>query len=259
LASITSVGVISMLIFGSGELKLGPLILTASISAVGALFALWQLCLIATAAWRAERSAGRLATIALSLLAIAGISYAVAFKAVPQLEELASIYRGDREFSGYEVRATPDGTRLQIIGPFGSGLARRVQRMLDENKDIRTVELYSPGGRIGEGDDLFDMFRRRRLNTHVVDECHSACTVAFLGGVERTISPTGVLGFHQGGFPGMNATEMREANQQHERFLIRAGVTREFASRALKTPHNDIWVPTHDELKAGKVIHRVAD
>lgn len=259
LASITSVGVISMLIFGSGELELGPLILTASISAVGALFALWQLGLILVAAWRAERSGGQLATLALSLAAIAGIGYAVAFKAVPQLEELAAIYRGDAEFGDYQIEVSPDGKAMLIKGPMGTGLAALVTRKLDENPDVRTIVLDSPGGRTGQGQDLFALFRRRKLNTHVLDECHSACTIAYLGGVERTISRDGVLGFHQGGFPGMNATEMREANQQHERFLIRAGVSREFASRALKTPHNDIWVPTYDELKAGKVIHRVAD
>ncbi|HYC65399.1 MAG TPA: GNAT family N-acetyltransferase [Reyranellaceae bacterium] len=259
LATIVSVGSISLLVFGSGELQLGQLIFTGIISGIAALFALWQIALILSAARRAQRSSGALATMALSLLAIAGIGYSTAFKAVPQFEELASIYLGDRELSDYVVLVTPTGLALHIEGSLGTGVAKSARLLLDEHKSIRTVLLNSPGGRIGEGQDLFDMIRQRKLNTHVLGECHSACTIAFLGGAERTISPDGVLGFHQGGFPGMNAAEMRDANLHHERFLIRAGVSREFAARALKTPHNDIWVPTHDELKAGRVIHRVKE
>ena len=259
LSTIVSVGSISLLVFGSGELRLGQLILSGIISGIAALFALWQIALILSAAWRAERSAGALATMALSLLAITGIGYAITFKAVPQFEELASIYLGDRDLSDFVVLVTATGLALHIEGPLGTGVSKSARLLLDEHRTIRTVLLNSPGGRIGEGQDLFDMIRQRKLNTHVVGECHSACTIAFLGGAERTISPDGVLGFHQGGFPGMNAAEMRDANLNHERFLIRAGVSREFAARALKTPHNDIWVPTHDELKAGRVIHRVTE
>lgn len=259
LATIVSVGSISLLVFGSGDLKLGQLILTGTICGAAALFALWQIALVLSASWRAERSAGAVATMVLSLLAMAGISYALAFKAVPQLEELANIYLGDPELSDNLVVVAASGTELHVRGSFGTGIAKRVEQMLDEHKTVRTVVFDSPGGRIGEGHDLFDMIRKRKLNTHVQAECHSACTIAYLGGAERSISPDGALGFHQGGFPGMNAAEMRDANRQHERFLIRAGVGREFAARALRTPHDELWVPTHDELKAGRVIHRVTE
>ena len=41
------------------------------------------------------------------------------------------------------------------------------------------------------------------------------------------------------------------------RFMVANGITPAFAQRAIDTPHDDIWVPTPEELLAGRVIQRV--
>ena len=129
---------------------------------------------------------------------------------------------------------------------------------LEQNPRIRTVVLSGPGGRIGAAFQINRMIRNRRLATRVDTGCASACTIAFLGGVDRSISASGRLGFHQGSFPGMGQNDMHESNRDMKRFLVAgAGVTPDFAQRVVDTPADTIWVPTPDELLAGRVITRV--
>ena len=57
-----------------------------------------------------------------------------------------------------------------------------------------TVVLAGPGGRIGAGFEIsrmIRMFRERKLATRVETGCASACTIAFLGGIDRSIAPDG--------------------------------------------------------------------
>ena len=117
--------------------------------------------------------------------------------------------------------------------------------------------LEGPGGRASVGFEIFRMIRSAKLATRVDTACASACTIAFLGGVERTISPSGRLGFHRASFPGMDDDDMHESNRGIRNFLVySARLTPDFARRVIDTPAASIWVPTRAELLAGKVITR---
>jgi hypothetical protein len=106
--------------------------------------------------------------------------------------------------------------------------------------------------------DLYRMFQERKLATTVEGLCASACTIAFLGGVDRSVSPGGRLGFHRASFPGMGDNDMYESNRDLRRFLVYgANVSPQFADRVFATPPDSIWVPTAEELLAGRVINRV--
>jgi N-acetylglutamate synthase-like GNAT family acetyltransferase len=258
LAVIVGAGSISVSVFSGAELTLALIVVPAALCLAGAIFALWQLALVVVAARRHGWAGRSWTVVAGALLAALGILYAVSEKALPQLVELHDIWRGDEAFADYRIEISPNGSTLKFSGPFGTGASDKVGGALDRHKDVHTIVFDSPGGRFGEGYSLFDLIRRRRLDTHVQEKCSSACTIAFLGGQRRSISQEGVLGFHRGGFPGMNAAEMRDANRQLETFMTRrGGVGRDFAARVLTTPFDDVWYPTHDELKAGRVIHAV--
>jgi hypothetical protein len=132
-----------------------------------------------------------------------------------------------------------------------------VHKALDQHKALREVVLEGPGGRASAGFEIFRMIRSARLATRVDTVCASACTIAFLGGVERTISPSGRLGFHRASFPGMDDDDMHESNRGIRNFLVySARLTPEFARKVIDTPAASIWVPTRAELLAGKVITR---
>lgn len=254
LALLIGLGGISVAVFSSGEVTLAHIVLPALLCSAMSVFAFWQMALIAMAARRARAGVLPLAALGVALIAIAIL---IQGRAVPSITELWNIYSGDEDLSGLAVHVSADGTTLRIEGPYGTDSADTVGAALQRYPSVRNVVLAGPGGRIGAAFKINRMIRQRRLNTRVDTTCASACTIAFLGGVERTISPGARLGFHQGSFPGLGSNDMYESNRSMKRFLIGAGVTSDFAQRVIDTPPDEIWVPSSEELLAGRVIHRV--
>lgn len=257
MAVLIGFGSISIAVFSGGDVTLFHVVVPALICALCSIFALWQIVLIAAAARRAGRTFARFATFAAAVAAVLGIAALVEDRAIPAVDELWAIYGGDRELGDLSVTVSADGTTLNVAGSYGTGSEDAVRRALLQNRSIRRVVLSGPGGRIGAAYEMNRLIHARRLATHVETGCASACTIAFLGGTDRTISPTGRLGFHQGGFPGMSANDMFESNRDMRRFLVASGVTPAFAQRVIDTPHDEIWTPTPQELLAGRVITRL--
>jgi len=258
LALLIGLGSVSLAVFSSIEITLLHIVVPGLLCAVTTAFAIWQIGLVAVAA---QRDASRLVfigTASAAAAAIVAVGALVYDRAVPALVEMWTIYTGDTELNDLMVRVGPDGRTLYVEGSYGVGSAEAVRRALDQNKGIREVVLAGPGGRASVGFDIYRMIQQRRLATRVEGGCASACTIAFLGGIERSISPGGRLGFHRASFPGMGDNDMYESNRDLRRFLIYgAKVTPEFAERVFDTPPDSIWVPTPEELLAGRVIDRV--
>jgi len=176
---------------------------------------------------------------------------------VPQFMELWAIYRGDQAMDDLYIIVAKGSDTMTLDGSLGINAASNVRRMLDQNPSVRTIVMEGPGGRIGPAYEIFQLIRSRRLNTRVEQTCDSACTIMFLGGVQRSLGPYGRLGFHQAGFPGMSPADLIDANRQMERFLtFQARVSSDFARRVIQTPNDTIWSPTPEELLAAGVIHR---
>ncbi|MCA0245848.1 MAG: hypothetical protein LCH93_04440, partial [Proteobacteria bacterium] len=231
-ALLLGFGIIPLTVFSPGDVTLLHVVVPAIVCIAGTLFALWQIGLIVQAAWRGSRGLVALtilAVAAFSAVAVGGLFYD---RALPSLAELWEIYGGDEELGDLEVATSNDGTTLLVDGAYGVGSADLVRRALDSNPRVRRVVLAGPGGRIGPAFEINRMIRERKLATHVESGCASACTIAFLGGTDRSISPTGRLGFHQGSFPGLGANDMFESNRDMRRFLVASGVTPAFAKRA---------------------------
>jgi hypothetical protein len=257
LALLAGLGSISFAVFGSSNVTLLHVVVPALLCAVTSAFAVWQIALIVMAARRTRRGPLAVATLAAAIVAVVAIATLLEERAVPSIAELWNIYAGDEELGGLAVSVSPDGTTLWIGGPYGSGSADVVRRALEQHASIRRVVLAGPGGRIGPAFEINRMIRNRRLGTRVEGACASACTIAFLGGIDRSVSPSARLGFHQGSFPGMSSNDMFESNRDMKRFLVASGVTPDFAQRVIDTPPDEIWVPTPQELLAGRVVNRV--
>lgn len=261
LALIVGVGSISFAVSAGGKITLAHVALPAVLCALGVGFALWQLWLIALAARRAFRTGGNPRTSSLAFsstvlgaLTIAGVLHG---KALPQLQEMWDIYRGDQRLSDLRITVGSDGQTMVLDGSLGMNAAADVRRVLDAHPQVRAIVMEGPGGRMGPAYEIFQLIRDRRLNTRVERECDSACTVMFLGGAERSLGFYGRLGFHQIGFPGMSRGDMVDANRQLERFLaFDAKLDRDFARKVVDTPHDSIWSPTPRELLDAGVIHR---
>jgi hypothetical protein len=256
LALLTGLGSVSIAVFGGGTVTLAHVVLPAVLCSVGTLFALWQILLVAMAARRGSGTVFALAATvaAAAALLIGSLLYG---RAAPALTELWNIRNGDAELGTLAVSASPDGRTLYVSGAYGVRSEEVVRKVLEQHKSLRTVVLAGPGGRASAGFEIFRMIRSAGLATRVDTACASACTIAFLGGIERTVSPSGRLGFHRASFPGMDDDDMHESNRGMRNFLIHnARLTPDFARRVIDTPAASIWVPTREELLAGKVITR---
>lgn len=261
LALIVGVGSISLAVSAGGKITLAHIALPAVLCALGVGFALLQLWLIALAARRTVHTGGNpgssslaFSSTVLGALTIAGVLHG---KAVPQLQEMWEIYHGDQRLSDLRIAVGSDGHTMVLDGSLGMNAAAEIRRVLDAHPQVRAIVMEGPGGRMGPAYEIFQLIRDRQLNTRVERECDSACTVMFLGGVERSLGFYGRLGFHQIGFPGMSRGDMVDANRQLERFLtFDARVNRDFARKVVDTPHDSIWSPTPRELLDAGVIHR---
>jgi hypothetical protein len=259
IALLIGLGSVSIAVFGNGELTWAHIVLPTVLCLAGTLFAVWQIYLVVKAAERTGRRWQFALTAGMAAACVFLIGLTVWDRAVPALDEMWNLYTGDARLGGdLEVTVSPDGRTLYVEGTYGLRSEDAVRRALSENKAIREVVLAGPGGRAATGFELFRMFRERKLATRVDGGCASACTIAFLGGVERSLGPKGRLGFHRASFPGMGDSDMYESNRGIRRFLIySARLTPAFADRVFETPADSIWVPTPQELLAGGVINRV--
>src|SRR5258708_20412016 len=260
IALLVGLGSVSIAVFSSGALTWVHIALPALLCLAGTLFAVWQIFLVVKAA---ERN-GRRWQFALTAGAPAACVFLIGLmiwdRAVPALDEMWNLYGGDPRLNGdLKVTVSPDGRILHVEGTYGLRSEDAVRRALAENKDIREVVLAGPGGRASTGFELFRLVRERKLATRGDTGCASACTLAVLGGVERSLGPKGRLGFHRASFPGMGDNDMYESNRGMRRFLIySARLTPEFADHVFNTPADSIWVPTTQELLTGAVVNRVS-
>ncbi len=258
-ALLLGFGSISAAVFASDDVRLAHIVIPAVLCAVAAAFAIHQIGLLTVAARRVGGRWAFAATSGAAAAAVLAVGALTVDRAVPALMEMWSIYTGDTALNQLAVRVGADGSTLFVEGSYGLGGEELVRQALDHNPGIRTVVLSGPGGRLSVGFELYDMFRERKLATRVDDECASACTIAFLGGVERSISPGGRLGFHRGSFPGLSDNDLFETNRDLRRFLLYiAKLAPQFVDRVFATPAEEIWEPTPQELLAGRVINRVS-
>lgn len=90
-----------------------------------------------------------------------------------------------------------DPDRCETGCGFTKGDRQRLERVL-AGASFYEVWLNSGGGNLFEGVQIGRLLRERRMRVRVPDgfACASACTVAFMGGIVRTIDPKGLFQVH---------------------------------------------------------------
>jgi hypothetical protein len=195
----------------------------------------------------------------LTVSAFCQLAGAIGWSAIPQTREAFRVaFMDDPDIPEYFIRVMRNGTEAEITGGIKYGLADDFKKILRASRQIRVVHLNSIGGRIGEGEKLYDLIRDTRLSTYVSAKCLSACTLAFSGGVERVLLHGAVLGFHRGSFAGEDEQDSPELQGQRKIFT-EAGYDAPFIARALATPSSDMWKPSEAELLKSGVITKVSD
>lgn len=69
--------------------------------------------------------------------------------------------------------------------------------LTSQNPAVKSIELNSRGGDVYTAMQIAKYIRKNKLQTRAVGDCLSACTVAFIGGIDRTLDVDGIIGFHR--------------------------------------------------------------
>ena len=173
----------------------------------------------------------------------------------PFLSEHLTVALGSQPGEPFTVRLMDSGRTVDFSGGINYGAADALREVVAPAPKVTTVRLNSPGGWLHEGVKMAEVIKYFRLNTTVSDSCASACTIAFLAGLDRTASQGAVLGFHSarpvGGLLGP------KGKRQDERAVFAdAGIDKAFVDRVLATPFEEVWTPTRHELLTSGVLTR---
>lgn len=150
-----------------------------------------------------------------------------------------------------------------IEGTIDFGISRDFRLLLEQQPEGSRVILASQGGSIYEGRGLAVLIQDHDLDTHVIDECSSACTLAFIGGQRRTLGASAKLGFHQYSMDYANLHQVTPFHdpvkeQEHDsEFMLQRGISKEFVDRVFEQLHQDIWFPDHASLVRFGVVHSI--
>ena len=239
------------------------LVLTLSLLANGPLL-IWQIVGVVRACDQYYRHTGSQALVwgaQLSMVLIFFLTATYALQSwqftlkVPEEENFLT--RMDRE-RAEKYSLTIDGDVLYLSGSIELGSTRRVGALLEENPAIATVVLESDGGNIYEGRGLARLFAARNLATRVETRCSSACTIAFSGGIRRSIAETGRLGFHQykidADYDIVVTNPLKEQERDLQRFR-EAGFSKAFLDKVFASRPQEMWFPDHSELLQAGVVH----
>jgi hypothetical protein len=217
----------------------------------GSLETLWLV-----GAWRSSNKASPqaksvitrfLANITIMLVSLVVFSFFVR-GLVPQFENSYFDILGDPQQGARGVRLIESNKEIEVYGFISRSVTSSLGKAVAEHPGITTVRFDSPGGRVDSARNMRDLIKSRHLDTFVSGQCNSSCTIAFLGGHNRLITPTARMGFHA---PGDGAAISRLASRELEEEAVAEGVTPSFAKKAYTSPK--LWFPTASVLKSAGV------
>jgi hypothetical protein len=180
---------------------------------------------------------------------------AVCFDFLPNAGDYLRMARGIDPIGHMSATLSPDGHRLLLKGPIGSGDAQRLQAVADKTSTLRVVELDSPGGRLKEGERIAQWVRAKQWHTRTTGACESACTFIHMAGSKRQVLPGAKLGFHRASSGSVNPVLDRLANREMARIYREAGLPEAFVQRTLSTPAWSMWHPSREELIGADLLH----
>ena len=182
-----------------------------------------------------------------------------------------AIYKEKMDFAAVRVKSdyalglANQGGVLHLQGPLDIGITSAVKEMLDQHPQVAAVILDSEGGQIYEGRGLAMLFTERGLDTYSFSGCSSACSTAFIGGINRFLGAGAKLGFHQYRLDSEIILQFYkfydlDIEQKKDLEIYRAkNISSEFLKRAFETPSGGMWYPDTQTLIDAGVIHAVMD
>ena len=97
-----------------------------------------------------------------------------------------------------EVFIKADETYLWVYGDIVEGFSDLIAEALGQHPTVKTVGIGSGGGSMEEAIKAGRQIRNRGINTQLTGDCLGACSIFFLGGVDRSVMrPYPQFGLHK--------------------------------------------------------------
>ena len=171
----------------------------------------------------------------------------------------------DMEDNGKKATYTlaVDGDRLEVTGWVTWSLQAAFSKALDDNPGIRIVVLNGPGGNANVGLRLAEIIKTRHLDTMTTSFCASSCTMMFAAGQHRILQNGAQLAFHElfsRGDSKSGWSPIVDLFQARYRVAWRAdGIPDDFIDHVFRTPGDQVWTPSNEELTAANVVTEVTN
>lgn len=180
----------------------------------------------------------------------------VMFGFLPSVGEFWQMARGIDPIGQATFSLSADGRSLQMSGVIGMGDGERLRTLLasDAARELKRVELASPGGRVREAERMATALKAHKHEARAVGTCASACTLVFLAGNPRHLSPQGQLGFHRASTGTYNPVFEELANQELAKTYRSLGLPETMIDKTLRTPSRSMWFVPREELQAYSLI-----
>jgi len=198
---------------------------------------------------------GWLARITL-VLATLQLVISVLFGFLPDVGEFWQMARGIDPIGQAKFSFSPDGRSLRLDGVIGMGDGERLRALLKSEaaRNLKRVDLSSPGGRVREAERMASALKERHQEARAVGTCASACTLVFLAGQPRQLAPEGQLGFHRASTGTYNPVFEELANQELAKTYRSLGLPQPMIDKTLDTPPHRMWFVPREELQAYALI-----
>jgi hypothetical protein len=261
--AVTAVIVAVLTIYGSDELyrsdlsEASWLLTTLTLYCVSIVIAVWSSVGVWRSATRYRQKGGAVkwALTAKVLVLICAVCFAAQLRRTssPALESALIIVGIDPLGPPAALKVT--GRQVHIDGTITDKVAERFEALIDKHPEVDQISMTSYGGRPDAAVRIASIISERKLNTVVVEECSSACTIIFLSGKTRALDINSVLGFHGPRVLGLSDIEARYSSQEVEQAYEAAGLPEAFIDHALETPPTKMWYPSDDILIKVGVIN----
>jgi hypothetical protein len=156
-----------------------------------------------------------------------------------------------------ELPRSSDGGEIMLIGPI-TLKQYNAFRDIDNVDLLRRITINSQGGNIFAARGFHRLIVERGLNTHINTECYSACTIIFIAGQNRTANTSAIFGFHAYAYhhshTGQQIDVIAEQAKDVARFT-RIQTPETFIAQIFATPANEMWHPSHAELRAANILN----
>jgi hypothetical protein len=158
------------------------------------------------------------------------------------------------------VTVTTDAAVIRLQGEITLKEFSVVERLLSGEPGFRLLVLHSVGGSIPAARGIARLVEQAGLDTVADGNCFSACTLVFMAGDHRTMTPGSRLGFHsyrtgrveQGGhllYGDVGSEQLRD-----RQYFARRGLSGVFLERIFDAAPDEMWQPSEDELRAAGVL-----